>query len=237
MEQKGPRRAPHPWSQRAGNFTWEPSRLPGLKWVRQMPSSPFLLLQSGGPLPPASPVLLLASLLCPQDQCGQGQWGVLEGKGLAWELSRLPGPAWVGETPSAPLLLLREGPSRLPLLISPVSLLCPKTHMACTGLWRGCTSLGIQQAPWAQVGGAIALHSSPSSPGWLRLPAYPDLPSLRDAEPVWPPLLLPPSVPPHPTDSLGGSSLLLGCQGTPPAASSYPRCGETLTLCLPTPPS
>ena len=46
-EQKGPRLVPHPWSQRAGDLTWEPSRLPGLEWVEQTPSSPLLLLRSG----------------------------------------------------------------------------------------------------------------------------------------------------------------------------------------------
>ena len=49
---KGPRQAPHPWSQRAGDLTWEISRLPGLEWVGQMPSSPLLLLRSGR-APPA----------------------------------------------------------------------------------------------------------------------------------------------------------------------------------------
>ena len=60
-EQKGPRRDPHPWSQRAGDLTWEPSRLPGLEWAEQTPSSPLFSyssgLGSGGPLPPASPDL------------------------------------------------------------------------------------------------------------------------------------------------------------------------------------
>ena len=46
-----------------------------------------------------------------------------------------------------------------------------------------------------------------------------------------------PSVPPHPTGSLGGSSHLLGHQGPPPAASRFPSCGEMLTRCLSTPPS
>ena len=46
-EQKGPRRAPHPWSQRAGDLTWEPSRLPGLEWAGQMPSAPLPLLPEG----------------------------------------------------------------------------------------------------------------------------------------------------------------------------------------------
>ena len=130
--------------------------------------------------------------------------------------------------------------------------------------------LGAQQAPWAQVGQAIALRSSPASPGWLFLPATPDLtilrsmppgptwpgwgfggggywlgslagsparvgqvialrssptlpreslppaspdlPGLRGADPVWPPLLLPHSVPLHATSSLWGSSCLLGHQ-------------------------
>ena len=49
-EQKGPRRAPHPWSQRAGDLTWDPSRLPGLKWVGKRP--PFLSSYSGR-APPA----------------------------------------------------------------------------------------------------------------------------------------------------------------------------------------
>ena len=68
-EQKGPRCAPHPWSQRAGDLTWEPSRLPGLEWAGQTPSSPLLLLQSGvweGPshlpllISPASGALILS---------------------------------------------------------------------------------------------------------------------------------------------------------------------------------
>ena len=53
-EQKGPWRAPHPWSQRAGDLTWEPSSLPGLKWAGQMPSCPLLILRSGR----ATPALL-----------------------------------------------------------------------------------------------------------------------------------------------------------------------------------
>ena len=113
-EQKGPRRAPHPSSQRAGDLPWEPSKLPGLKWVGQTPSAP-LLLPPTGPLPPPLPS---ASFLSPQDQCGQGKGRALEGRGLAWELRRLPGPKWVGQTPSTPLPLLLEGPSHLPLLIS-----------------------------------------------------------------------------------------------------------------------
>ena len=73
--------------------------------------------------------------------------------------------------------------------------------------------------------------------GWPLPPASPDLPSLRCTNPVWPPLLLPPSVPLRPTYSLWGSSHLLGCQSPPPAAGRCPSCGEMLTLHLPTPPS
>ena len=56
-EQTGSRGAPHPWSQRAEHLTWEPSRLPGLEWAGQMPSSPSCSSGLGGPLPPASPDL------------------------------------------------------------------------------------------------------------------------------------------------------------------------------------
>ena len=49
----------------------------------------------------------------------------MEGRGVAWELNRLPVPEWAGQLPSVPLPLLPEGPSRLPLLIPLASLLCP----------------------------------------------------------------------------------------------------------------
>ena len=87
-EQKGPRRTPHPWSQRARDLTCEPSRLPGLKWAGQTPYSPLLLLLDGSsrlpllisPQPPS---------YAPKDP--QDLEGALDGRGLAWELSRLPG--------------------------------------------------------------------------------------------------------------------------------------------------
>ena len=52
--------------------------------------------------------------------------GTLGCRGSAWELSRLPGPKWVGQSPSAPLPLLSQGSCHLPLLISLASLLCPQ---------------------------------------------------------------------------------------------------------------
>ena len=112
-EQKGPRRAPHPWSQRAADLTWEPSRLPGLKWVGQTPSSPPPVWEGPSHLP-----LLIssASLLYLQGPTWPG--GDFEGRALAWELIRLPRSEWAGQLPSTPLPLFPESPSRLPLLIS-----------------------------------------------------------------------------------------------------------------------
>ena len=52
-----------------------------------------------------------------------------------------------------------------------------------------------QHVPWAPVGRAIALCSSPALPRESLPPASPDLPGLRGADLVWPPLLLPPRSP------------------------------------------
>ena len=170
-EQKGPRCAPYPWSQRAGYLTWEPSRLPGLEWVVQTPSSPLLLLWSGVWEDPSCLPLLIspASFLCPHDQCSRGGGGgALQGRGPAWELSRLPEPEWAGRSPSAPQPLLPEGPSRLPLLISLASLLCPQDPRGLEGALEGGTGLGAQQAPWPKWA-----RQSPSTP----LPLLPESPS------------------------------------------------------------
>ena len=101
-EQEGSRRAPHPWSQRTGDLTWEPSRLPGLEYIGQTPSPPLLSCSSslGGPLPPASPDL--PSLL-PMPPRTHTAW-----RGL-WEQGDWPVPKWTGQSPSAPLLLFPEG--------------------------------------------------------------------------------------------------------------------------------
>ena len=116
----------------------------------------------------------------------------LRGQGhLTWEPSRLPGLKWVGLTPSSPLLLLPEGPSRLPLLISLTSVLCPQDPRGLEGaLGRGYQPGNSAGSP-AQVGLAITLCSSATPPRRSLPPASPDLPSLRGANPVWPPLPLP----------------------------------------------
>ena len=128
-EQKGPRPASHPWSQRAGNLTWEPSRLPGFECVGQMPSSPLLLLLEG---PSHLPLLFSPQ---PPSYAPKDPWdleGALECSESAWELSRLPGPEWVRQSPSAPLLLLPPASPDLPGL-RPMPL---RTHAAWRGLWR-----------------------------------------------------------------------------------------------------
>ena len=66
-EQKGHRHAHRLWSQRVGEPT---SRLPGLKWVGQIPSAPLLLLPSWRAPPTCLSCSLPASLLHPQDQPG-----------------------------------------------------------------------------------------------------------------------------------------------------------------------
>ena len=122
--------------------------------------------------------------------------GTLEGRRLAWELSRLPRPEWVGQMPSASLPLLPDGSSLLPLLISLASLLSLQGPTSPGGGFGGQgTSLGAQQAPWARVGGANFLRFSPAPPRGPLLPSSPDLPGLRGADPVWPPLLLRPVSP------------------------------------------
>ena len=184
-EQKGPRCAPHPWSQRAGDLTWEPSRLPGLEWVGQTPSSPLLLLQSAVWEGPSHLPLLFspASLLCPQDQC-RGKGRPLEGRGPAWDSAGSPCPSGQGNHP----LILSGSSQRAP----PTSLSCslvgllpmsPRTHAAWKELGGQQIGLGAQQAPCARVGGAITLCSSPSPPGGPLPPASPDPPSLPPMPP------------------------------------------------------
>ena len=191
---RGPGMPPHPWSQRAGDLLWEPSRLPGLEWAGQMPSSPLLLLQSGRAPPPCLSWSPRPPSYGPKDP--RGLEGGLEGRGPAWELSRLLMPKWVGQLPSTPLPLLPEGPSHLPPVLPLAALLCPQGPTRPGGGFgvQG-TGLGAQQAPRARGGRAIALRSFPALPGESLPPASPDLPSLRGANPVWLPLLLPPQSP------------------------------------------
>ena len=131
-EQKGPRRAPHPWSQRAGHSPGSPAGFLGSSGWGKHPRLLSCSSSSGGPFPRASPV-------------------------LPWP------PSYA-----------------------------PRTHAACRGLWRTGYQPGNSAVSPARVGRANALCSSPVPLGRPPLPASPDQPGLRDADPVWPPLLLPP---------------------------------------------
>ena len=69
----------------------------------------------------------------------------------------------------------------------------PRTHAAWRGLWRAGDQLGSSAGSPARVGRSITLRSSPlllEGPSCLPL-LISDLPGLRGADPVWPPLLLP----------------------------------------------
>ena len=112
---------------------------------------------------------------------------------LTWEPSKLPGLERVRQTPSSPLLLLlsrRAPPTCLSRSPWPPSY-APRTHMAWRGLWRAGDWPGSSAGSPGQVGQAISLFTSPAPPRGPLPPTSPDLPSLRGADPVWPPLLLP----------------------------------------------
>ena len=149
-------------------------------------------------------------------RAGKGPWGC-GGWGLgSTEQLPTPGLRGQGTSPGSPAGFLGssgwgkrppflscssspEGPSHLPLLFSPrPPSYAPRTNVAGGG-WalegRAPAWEWAQQAPRARVGRAITLRSSLAPPGRPRPPASPDLPSLRGADPVWPPLLLPPQYP------------------------------------------
>ena len=104
---EGVQACPPPQSQRVGDLTWKPSRLPRPKWAGQTPSAPPL-----GPLLPASPDLPGLPPMPPGPM--RPGWG-FGGGTPAWELSRPPArvgqvialcssPALPGEslTPASP---------------------------------------------------------------------------------------------------------------------------------------
>ena len=98
------------------------------------------------------------------------------------------------------------------------------------GFGGGGTSLGTQQAPlpeWARQSPSAPLPLFPESP--LQSPSSPDLPSLKGADPVWPPLLLPAQSP----------YILLAHFGVPPVSLGirvpHQQPAASPTLCLPTP--
>ena len=168
---------------------WELSSFPGPEWAGQSPSTPLLLLQGPSNLP------LLISWPPSYAPRTHVAWMGLWRGGTGLGAQQAPRPEWARRLPSAPLLLLLDGPSRLPLLISLASLLCPQDPRGLEGALVGDYQPGSSTGSPAPVGGAIAVHSPPALPGESLPPASPDLPGLRGTNPVWPPFLLPPSPP------------------------------------------
>ena len=161
-EQKGPKHAPHPWSQRARDLTWEPIRLPGLEWVGQMPSSPLLLLLEG---PCHLPLLISpASLLCPQDPLGldwalEGWYQLGSSAGSPTRVGQAialhSSPALPGESlpPASPHLpgLRGTNPVWPPLLLPAQSPYILPVHFGVPPI-----SLGIR-GPHQQLAGALVV--------------------------------------------------------------------------------
>ena len=184
-----------------------------------MPSNHLLLLQSGGPLLPASPDLPSLPPMTPGPTWPGGGFGGWE-TGL--EAQQAPRAEWVGQTPSTPLPCLSCS-----LL---ASLLCPQDRPGQEGI-----SEGIEPSPRAG-------QTSPAIGQGKRWACFPTDPSPRGSPQAWEPLpplshplgrwscpasISPPlSVPPRPTGSLGGSSHVLGHWGPPPASSRCHSSGE-----------
>ena len=160
-----------------------------------------------------------------------------------WEPSRLPGPEWVGQVPSAPSLapLVLEGPSYLPLLFCPgLPPMSPGPMQPGGGLWG--------YRIWPRAG-----QTSPADWAGEILGMLPPDPSPRGSLQVWehlPPLSHPSAAPVlsglHFSSPLSPPTSYWFTWGflpspwalrSPPASGRCPSWGETRTLCLPTPPS
>ena len=183
-----------------GTSPGSPAGFLGSSWRGKRP--PLLSCSSwglGGPLSPASPDLLGLPPMPPGPMCvggGGGGRGTLGGQGTSLGAQRTP-RVHVGRA-----IALRSSPSppRGPLPPASPDLpglppMPPRTHAAWMGLWRAGDQPGSSAGSPAPVGQAIALRSSPTLPGEPLPPASPDLPCLRGASLVWPPLLLPPPSP------------------------------------------
>ena len=123
---------------------------------------------------------------------------------------------WGKHPPLLFCFFILEGPSCLPLLIFPASLLCLQDQPGLEG-----TSEGVQpsQIAGADFPGRLGRGNAGATPPDLSprgvLQAWePPLfqPPLRGAGPVWPSLLLPPLVPHILQVCLGGLPLSLGVQ-------------------------
>ena len=180
MEQKGPRRASCLWSQRAGDPTWEPSMLPELKCVEQTPPAPLPLLWSWRAPPACLSCSPPASLLCPQDPHGpEGLWRVGD---PTWELSRLPGLEWAGDTLGVlPPIRAPKGPSKRGNPSPPATPQGRRSRLASTS-----PPPSVTPCPTSSPGG-LSCHLGRRGPpsascrcpscGEMRTPCLPTLPS------------------------------------------------------------
>ena len=149
---------------------WEPARFPGPKWVGQMPSAPLPLLQSWRAPPTCLSCSPLAFLVCPRTSVAwRGPW---KAGNPDWKLSRFSGPKWEGQTPSAPLLLLRSwrAPPACLSCSPPASLLCPQDQRVPEGASEGVGAAPrAGQTSWADWAGET-LGSLPPRSEPLRVP-------------------------------------------------------------------
>ena len=132
---------------------------------------------------------------------------------------------------SSPAPLVLEGPPCLPLPISPASLLCPQDLRSPEG-----TIEGIRPSPRAErtslanwAGDVLAMLPPIPEPKGVQRSGNPS-PLSATPQGCWScPVSTspPPSVPPHPTSSVGGSSCHLGRQGPPPESCRFSSCEET----------
>ena len=167
--------------------------------------------------------------------------GAPEGRVPDLKPRRLPGAERVGETPAAPPLILRSLPVHLSssppsLPLTPLGPMRPRRSSE-----GGGPGQGALQASRALTGWGNARHAPPWSSEPPRVP--PGVGTLPPSQPLWgrqsypASTSPPPSLPPRPARSLGGSSHLLGCQGPPTSVRRRPSCGETQTPRPPPPPS
>ena len=150
-----------------------------------------LLSCSSQRAPPAClsccPVGLLPTPPGPMRPGVGGPWGTGDQPGSSASTLALSG--WSKHLPLLSLSSWRAPPPASPDL-SGLPLM-PPGHTQLGGGFGGGYWPGSSAGSSARVGQTIALCSSPALPGDFLPPASPDLPGLRCADPVWPPLLLP----------------------------------------------
>ena len=233
-EQKGSRRSLHPWSQRQGTSLGRTAGFLGSSGLGKCP--PLLSCSSGlgGSLPPTSPDLPSLLPITTRTHVARKQFG---GAG-DWPGISTGSLCLSGRGNHPPLLSCSSWmapPTWLSWSLRPSSFV-PRTHTAWMGLWKGVTSLGAQQVPqpeWARRSPSIPLPLFLESPSHLPL-----LISLASGVLILSGLhFSSPLSPPTSYQFTSGFFPSPWASESPPAACRRSTCGETLTPCLPTPPS